>query len=59
MNVIMRALAVVSLSSLAVGANSLEVMLSADSAMHTEGRGPVTIVFEAGLGDTGKVWRSV
>jgi pimeloyl-ACP methyl ester carboxylesterase len=59
MNVIMKALAVVSLSSLAVGANSFEVMLSADSAMHTEGRGPATVVFEAGLGDTGKVWRSV
>jgi pimeloyl-ACP methyl ester carboxylesterase len=59
MKVIMKTLAVVSLSSLAVGANSFEVMPSADSAMHTEGRGPVTIVFEAGLGDTGKVWRSV
>jgi hypothetical protein len=43
MNVNMKTLAVVSLSSLAVGANSFEVMPSADSAMHTEGRGPVTI----------------
>jgi pimeloyl-ACP methyl ester carboxylesterase len=59
MNVIVKTAAVVSLSSLAVGANCLEILPSADSSMHTEGHGPVTIVFEAGLGDTGKVWRSV
>jgi pimeloyl-ACP methyl ester carboxylesterase len=59
MNVIVKYLAVVSLSSLSVSANCFEAMPSADSAMHTEGRGQVTIVFEAGLGDTGKVWRPV
>lgn len=31
----------------------------ADSSMHTECHGLVTIVYEAGLGDTGNVWRSV
>jgi pimeloyl-ACP methyl ester carboxylesterase len=59
MNVIVKTVAVVSLSLLAAGANSFEILPSADSSMHTEGHGPVTVVFEAGLGDTGKVWRSV
>ncbi len=59
MNVILKTLAVVSLSSLAAGANGFEILPSADSSLHTEGQGPVTIVFEAGLGDTGKAWRSV
>jgi len=59
MNVIVKTVAVVSLSLLAAGANSVEILPSADSSMHTEGHGPVTVVFEAGLGDTGKVWRSV
>ncbi len=59
MNVAMKTLAVVLLSSLAVGATGLEVMPSADSAMHAEGSGPITVVFESGLGDTGKVWYSV
>ncbi len=27
--------------------------------MHSEGTGPVTVVFESGLGDTREVWRSV
>jgi pimeloyl-ACP methyl ester carboxylesterase len=59
MNIIEQTLAVVSLSLLAAGANCFEILPSAGSSMHTEGHGPVTIVFEAGLGDTGKVWRSV
>jgi pimeloyl-ACP methyl ester carboxylesterase len=32
---------------------------SANLSMHAEGWGPVTVVFESGLGDTGEVWRSV
>jgi pimeloyl-ACP methyl ester carboxylesterase len=59
MNVIVKTVAVVSLSLLAAGANCFEILPSADSSMLTVGHGPVTIVFEAGLGDTGKVWRSV
>lgn len=59
MNVIAKTVAVVSLSLPAAGAHCFEILPSADSSMHTEGHGPVTIVFEAGLGDTGKVWRSV
>lgn len=59
MNAIEKTVAVVSLSLLAAGANCFEILSSADSTMRTEGHGPVTIVFEAGLGDTGKVWRSV
>lgn len=30
-----------------------------DSSLQIEGTGPVTVVFEAGLGDTGNVWDSV
>jgi pimeloyl-ACP methyl ester carboxylesterase len=52
-------LAAALLTTLAVSANSLEVMPSADSSMHTEGTGAVTVVFESGLGDTGKAWHSV
>jgi pimeloyl-ACP methyl ester carboxylesterase len=59
MNVIVKTMTVVSLSLLAASANSFEILPSADSSMHIEGHGPVTIVFEAGLGDTGRVWRSV
>jgi pimeloyl-ACP methyl ester carboxylesterase len=59
MNVIARTVAAVSLSLLTAGAHCLEILPSADSSMHIEGHGPVTIVFEAGLGDTGKAWRSV
>jgi hypothetical protein len=59
MNVIVKTVAVVPVSLLAAGANCLEILPSADSSMHTEGHGPVTIVFETGLGDTGNVWRSV
>jgi len=51
-------LAAALLTSLAVSTNSLEVMPSADSSMHTEG-GAVTVVFESGLGDTGKAWHAV
>lgn len=59
MNAIEKTVAVVSLSLLAAGATCFEILPSADPSMHTEGHGPVTIVFEAGLGDTGKVWRAV
>jgi pimeloyl-ACP methyl ester carboxylesterase len=59
MNIFVKTVAVVSLSLLAVGGNCFEILPSADSSMHTEGHGPVTIVFEAGLGDSGKVWRPV
>ena len=59
MNVIEKTVAVVSLSLLAVSPDCFELLPSADSSMHIEGHGPVTIVFEAGLGDTGKVWRSI
>jgi pimeloyl-ACP methyl ester carboxylesterase len=59
MDITVRNLAAALLASLTVGANALEVMPTADSSMHTEGTGAVTVVFESGLGDTGKVWRSV
>src|SRR5258706_12562711 len=59
MNLIVKILATALLTSPAVGANSFEIVPSADSSMHTEGTGAVTVVFESGLGDTGKVWRSV
>jgi pimeloyl-ACP methyl ester carboxylesterase len=59
MNVILKTLAAASLLSLAMDANCFEILPSADSSLHTEGQGPVTIVFEAGLGDTGSVWRDV
>jgi pimeloyl-ACP methyl ester carboxylesterase len=59
MNVIVKTVAVVSLSLLTAGASCLEIVPSADTSMQTEGYGPATIVFEAGLGDTGKAWRSV
>lgn len=59
MNSIEKTVAVALLSLLATGANGFEFLPSADSSLHTEGQGPVTIIFEAGLGDTGKVWRSV
>jgi hypothetical protein len=58
-HVIEKTVAVVWLSLLAASANSFEILPSSDSSKHTEGHGPVTIVFEAGLGDTGKVWRSL
>lgn len=32
---------------------------AADAAMHVEGSGAVTVVFESGLGDTGHAWDSV
>jgi pimeloyl-ACP methyl ester carboxylesterase len=59
MNIAIKALAVALLTSLSVGANSFELLPSADSSMHTEGNGAVAVVFESGLGDTGVVWRSV
>lgn len=37
----------------------VNAVTSSDSSLHIEGAGPVTVVFEAGLGDTGKVWGSV
>lgn len=54
-----KTLAATLLASLAVGANAFEVMPAADSSLHTEGTGAVTVVFESGLGDTGKVWQPV
>jgi len=59
MNLSARTLALALLTSLSVSAKSFEVVPSADSSMHTEGTGAVTVVFESGLGDTGKVWHSV
>jgi pimeloyl-ACP methyl ester carboxylesterase len=47
------------LASLSVGAQSFELLPSVDSSMHTEGTGPVTVVFESGLGDTSRVWQPV
>jgi pimeloyl-ACP methyl ester carboxylesterase len=54
-----KTLAATLLASLTVGANAFEVMPAADSSLHTEGTGAVTVVFESGLGDTGKVWQPV
>lgn len=59
MNVSVKTLALVLLASLSVNARSFEILPSADSSTHTEGSGPVTVVFESGLGDTGQVWRAV
>ncbi|MBS0389382.1 MAG: alpha/beta hydrolase, partial [Proteobacteria bacterium] len=44
---------------LAVGARFVTAMPSSDTALHVEGTGPVTVVFEAGLGDTSEAWQSV
>jgi pimeloyl-ACP methyl ester carboxylesterase len=40
-------------------APSPDILRSADSSMHLEGSGPVTVVFESGLGDRGPVWHRV
>lgn len=39
-------------------AKSFEFLPSPEPSMHVEGAGAVTVVFESGLGDTGKVWQS-
>lgn len=36
-----------------------ECAFASDSSLKTEGDGPATVVFEAGLGDTREVWRRV
>ena len=51
MNLSARTLALALLTSLSVSAKSFAVVPSADSSMHTEGTGAVTVVFESGLGD--------
>jgi pimeloyl-ACP methyl ester carboxylesterase len=59
MNIILKTLSIVLLALLATGANGFEILPSADSSMLAEGAGPVTVVFESGLGDTGQAWRPV
>jgi pimeloyl-ACP methyl ester carboxylesterase len=59
MNLAVRAAVVTLLMSLSFGSKSFELWPAADWSVHTEGAGPVTVIFEAGLGDTGHVWRSV
>lgn len=59
MNVSVRTLAIVLLAAYGLNAQSFELLPSADLSMHTEGSGPVTVVFESGLGDSGQVWSPV
>jgi pimeloyl-ACP methyl ester carboxylesterase len=51
--------AATSLIALSLSVESFNASPSSHSSLHTEGTGSVTVVFEAGLGDTGSVWRSV
>ncbi len=44
---------------LSLGSTSIGVLPLADSSSHIEGTGSVTVVFEAGLGDTRDVWQAV
>jgi pimeloyl-ACP methyl ester carboxylesterase len=57
MKPINKRLAAAILASLVIGGSSFGGMAQAEPAMHIEGHGPVTIVFEAGLGDTGRIWQ--
>jgi pimeloyl-ACP methyl ester carboxylesterase len=45
--------------ALSLGGMPAQALPAAATSMHVEGTGPVTVVFEAGLGDTGEVWRPV
>lgn len=47
------------LTLLSLNAMPVNALTPSDSSLHIEGTGPVTVVFEAGLGDTAKVWSSV
>jgi pimeloyl-ACP methyl ester carboxylesterase len=59
MNRIANTLATTLLMALSLGVRSVNASPPSESSLHTEGKGPVTVVFEAGLGDQGKVWSSV
>lgn len=59
MHMITKTLALSLLALPAAAPQRLEVLPPDDPSMPIEGVGPVTVVFESGLGDTGQVWKSV